>query len=77
MKVFTGEVVSKKMPKTAIVEVRSYRVHPLYKKRLLKIKRYHVHDELDTEVGDKVKFVLCRPYSKLKKWKMVEVVKNG
>ena len=74
MKIFTGTVVSTKMQKTATVAVKRLVVHPLYKKRLRKTKKYHVHDEIGVKVGDSVKFVACRPISKLKRWKVTEVV---
>ena len=51
-------------------------IHPLYKKRLKRITKYQVHDEVGVKVGDKVKFADSRPYSKSKKWKIVEVVKK-
>jgi small subunit ribosomal protein S17 len=75
MKVFTGKVVSNKMAKTATVEVERMVVHPLYLKRYKMVKKYHVHDELGAKVGKVVKFVATKPYSKLKKWKVVEVMK--
>lgn len=74
MKIFQGTVTSKKMSKTATVAVERVVVHPVYKKRVKRIKKYHVHDELGAKVGQLVKFVACKPYSKLKKWKLVEVV---
>lgn len=74
MKIFSGKVVAKKMQNTATVEVVRTVVHPMYKKRYRKVKKYHVHDETDVQVGQRVKFVACRPYSKIKKWKIVEVV---
>jgi small subunit ribosomal protein S17 len=74
MKVFTGRVVSTKMPKTAVVAVERVVVHPVYKKRFRRVKKYHVHDELKVKKGDVVKFVASRPYSKLKKWKIIEIV---
>ncbi|MBU0572550.1 30S ribosomal protein S17 [Patescibacteria group bacterium] len=74
MKIFTGQVVSTKMNKTATVAVERIVVHPMYKKRFKRTKKYHVHDELGVKVGDKVSFVACRPISKLKKWKIIEVV---
>lgn len=77
MKTFIGKVLSKKMAKTAVVQVRRYVIHPIYKKRLLRVKKYHVHDELNTKGGDEVKFVPCRPCSKTKNWRMVEVLKKG
>ncbi|MFH1864144.1 MAG: 30S ribosomal protein S17, partial [bacterium] len=74
MKVFSGKVTAKKMQNTATVEVVRTVMHPMYKKRYRKVKKYHVHDEIDVKVGQKVKFVACKPYSKIKKWKIIEVV---
>jgi small subunit ribosomal protein S17 len=74
MKIFTGQVISTKMSKTATVAVERIVVHPMYKKRLKRIKKYHVHDELGVKVGDKVSFTACKPVSKLKKWKIIEVI---
>jgi small subunit ribosomal protein S17 len=74
MKVFTGQVISKKMKKTATVVVDRVVEHPIYKKRYKKTKKYHVHDELNVKVGQVVKFAASKPYSKLKKWRVVEIV---
>lgn len=74
MKVFTGRVISTKMPKTATVVVENILVHPTYKKRLIREKKYHVHDEVGVQVGDLVNFVGTKPYSKTKRWKITEVV---
>jgi small subunit ribosomal protein S17 len=75
MKIFTGKVVSIKMDKTATVEVTRVVVHPLYKKRFKRAKKYQVHNELKAKEGDTVHFVASRPYSKLKKWKIIEIAK--
>lgn len=75
MKIFTGVVLSKKMLNTATVIVERVVTHPIYQKRVKMTKKYQVHDELGTEVGQKVKFVASRPYSKTKKWIVTEVVK--
>ena len=72
MKVFTGVVISKKMAKTVTVRVDRVVVHPLYKKRFKQSKKYHVHDDTDSAVGQKVSFVACKPISKMKKWKVIE-----
>lgn len=77
MKIIRGKVISKKMEKTASVVVERIVVHPLYKKRYRRLKKYHVHDELGTKVGQSVKFTASKPYSKLKKWKIVEIVNEG
>ena len=74
MKVFTGKVVSTKMKDTATVAVERVVVHPIYKKRYRRIKKYHVHDEIGVKVGQEVKFCASKPYSKSKKWKIIEVV---
>ena len=76
MKIFSGKVIAKKMQNTATVEVVRTVVHPMYKKRYRKVKKYHVHDEGDVKIGQIVKFVACKPFSKIKKWKIVEVVDN-
>jgi len=73
MKIFVGQVVSVKMPKTATVAVEKVVIHPVYKKRFKRIKKYHVHDEIGVSEGQTVKFVASKPYSKLKKWKILEV----
>jgi small subunit ribosomal protein S17 len=74
MKVFTGKVLSTKMAKTAVVAVERRIPHALYKKHFTVTKKYHVHDELGVVVGQKVKFTGSKQYSKLKKWKILEIV---
>ena len=74
MKIFTGKVVATKTAKTATVSVERMTIHPLYKKRLKRSTNYQVHDKIGTKIGDKVKFADSRPYSKTKKWKIMEVV---
>ena len=74
MKIFKGKVISTKMEKTATVAVERIIIHPVYKKRYKRTKKYHVHDEFGVNVGDEVKFTESRPYSKLKKWKITEVI---
>ena len=75
-KYFTGTVVSDKMDKTIVVSVDTFGVHKLYKKRVKKSTKFHVHDENNTaKIGDVVKFMETRPLSKTKKYVLVEVVK--
>ena len=75
-KVFTGTVVSDKMEKTIVVSVDTFGVHKIYKKRVKKSTKFHVHDENNTaKVGDVVKFMETRPLSKTKSYILVEVVK--
>ncbi len=76
MKIFIGKVISTRMAKTATVAVESVVVHPMYKKRFKRIKKFHVHDELGTKEGDMVKFVASKPYSKLKKWKVIKIMEK-
>ena len=76
MKTFEGKVISTKMAQTAIVEVARQKIHPIYKKRLTLVKKYHVHDLLGVAVGDEVKFKETRPISKTKKWQILEVIKK-
>ncbi|QQG42022.1 MAG: 30S ribosomal protein S17 [Candidatus Woesebacteria bacterium] len=74
MKVFTGRVIATKMAKTATVAVERVVIHPLYKKRFMRDTKYQVHDESGVKIGDVVKFTASKPYSKTKKWKVLEVV---
>ncbi|MFV1917272.1 MAG: 30S ribosomal protein S17 [Patescibacteria group bacterium] len=74
MRVFTGKVISIKNEKTATVAVERIVSHPVYIKRYKRVKKYHVHDTIGTKVGDTVNFVASRPFSKLKRWKIIEVV---
>lgn len=75
-KFFTGTVVSDKMDKTIVVSVDTFGVHKIYKKRVKKSTKFHVHDENNTaKVGDVVKFMETRPLSKTKSYILVEVVK--
>src|SRR3989344_8020407 len=77
MKIFTGQVISKKMAKTAVVAVTRVIVHTIYKKRVKRIKKYQVHDELDQAgVGQRVRFVASKPFSRTKKWKIVNIVQS-
>jgi len=69
---FNGVVVGDKMSKTRVVSVESVKVHPIYKKRYKVNKKYKVHDEKNLyKVGDKVRFMECRPLSKDKRWRMI------
>jgi len=75
-KFFTGTVVSDKMNKTIVVSVDTFGVHRIYKKRVKKSTKFHVHDENNTaKVGDIVRFMETRPLSKTVHYVLVEVVK--
>ena len=72
-----GVVSSNKMDKTITVEVERKIKHPLYGKFLKKTSRFHAHDEKnECNIGDTVKIMECRPLSKLKRWRLIEVVEK-
>jgi small subunit ribosomal protein S17 len=73
-----GVVVSDTQDKTIIVAVERRTTHGLYGKTVKRNKRYHVHDEDNTAgVGDTVRIVETRPISKLKRWRLAEVVERA
>mgnify|MGYP001218776821 FL=1 len=77
-KVYTGRVVSDKMDKTITVVVETYKVHPLYKKRVKHSKKMKVHDENNVaKNGDIVRIMETRPLSKTKRYRLVEVVEEA
>ena len=77
-KVRQGVVVSDVQDKTIVVRVQRTTTHPLYKKTLRVSKKYHVHDEAnDAKVGDTVRIIETRPLSKLKRWRLAEVVERA
>ena len=70
-----GEVVSTKMAKTIVVEVSRRVPHPLYKRVITKRKKFYAHDEKgEAKMGDRVRIVETRPLSRLKHWRLAEVV---
>jgi len=70
-----GVVVSDKMEKTRTVAVQRSVRHPFYKKIIRRTSTFHVHDEKNlSREGDTVKIVETRPLSKLKRWRLIEVV---
>ena len=73
-----GEVVSNKMTKTIVVRVERRFPHPQFKKIVTEYKKFYAHDEKsDAKVGDTVRIEETRPLSKLKRWRLVEVVERG
>ena len=73
-----GIVVSDNMDKTITVAVERLVRHKLYKKVLRRTKKLYAHDEENTcQVGDTVRVKETRPLSKIKRWKLVEVVKRA
>jgi small subunit ribosomal protein S17 len=77
-KTLIGEVVSTKMAKTIVVEVRRQRAHPFYKRVVSRSKKFYAHDEQGTaHLGDFVKIEETRPLSKLKRWQLKEVLQRS
>src|ERR1700688_1397472 len=73
-----GQVVSSKMEKTIVVEVTRRVQHPVYKRIINKRNKFYAHDENRTaQVGDVVRIVECRPLSKLKRWRLGEVIRKA
>ncbi|NBR71402.1 MAG: 30S ribosomal protein S17 [Verrucomicrobia bacterium] len=73
-----GEVVSAKMEKTIVVRVERRMPHPKYKKIIRLQKKFYAHDEeKQAKLGDTVRIIECRPLSRLKRWRLVEVVKQA
>jgi small subunit ribosomal protein S17 len=77
-KVLTGRVVSNKMDKTAVVLITRRKLHRLYKKTIIESKKIKVHDvKNDCQIGDTVRVVECRPMSKDKHWRLLEIVERA
>ena len=77
-KVLQGVVVSDAMEKTCVVLVERTVQHPLYKRTVKKSKKYKVHDEVNTcQVGDHIRLVECKPISKDKCWRLLDVVRKA
>ena len=72
-----GVVVSNKMNKTAVVETITRVPHPKFRKIVKHAKKFYVHDEENkSQIGDLVRIMETRPLSKLKRWRLVEVLKH-
>ena len=77
-KSLNGKVVSAKMQKTVVVQVDHTMRHRLYHKIMKRSKRYLAHDDhLEAKVGDKVRITEMRPMSRLKRWRISEIVERG
>jgi len=70
-----GVIVSVKMNKTVVIEVKQRKKHPLYKKVLIRSKKIKVHDDLESKLGQLVKIEETKPYSKDVHFKITEVIK--
>lgn len=77
-KVMTGRVVGDKMEKTVIVEIEQRHAHPLYGKVVTTGRRFKAHNEDPVaQLGDLVKIVESRPYSREKRFRVAEIVQRG
>lgn len=73
-----GFVVSDKMEKTVVVEVERTTRHPIYGKVLRRSSKFKAHDERnEARVGDQVRIMECRPLSRSKSWRVVEVLRRA
>ena len=71
-KVLKGKVVKDKNDKTIVVLVKRRYAHPFFKKVITSSKKYHVHDSGNKcKVGDDIKIIESKPYSKLKRWEVL------
>jgi small subunit ribosomal protein S17 len=77
-KTLIGKVVSTKMAKTIVVEVRRQKAHPFYKRVVARSRKFYAHDEQGVaHLGDYVKIEETRPLSKLKRWQLKEIVQRA
>jgi len=73
-----GTVVSASGDKTCVVMIEDRKKHAVYSKMILTSKKLHAHDEENSAgVGDTVRIMETRPLSKLKRWRLVEVVEKA
>ena len=73
-----GVVFSNKMDKSITVSVKWKEKHPIYGKFVNKTKKFHAHDEKnDCNIGDTVRIMETRPLSKLKRWRLVEILERA
>lgn len=75
---FQGTVVSSKCDKTIVVAVERMEKHPIYKKFVRRTCKFVAHDEQNTcQPGDLVSIEESRPYSRMKRWKLLEIITNS
>jgi len=73
-----GVVISSAMDKTIVIHVERRVRHPLYGKEMSLFTKYYVHDEQnEAKKGDRVRVVETRPLSRLKRWRLVEVLRRS
>jgi small subunit ribosomal protein S17 len=73
-----GHVVSVRMQKTIVVEVTRQKAHTMYRRVLARSRKFYAHDEQNTaRVGDVVRIEETRPLSKLKRWRLLEIIRRA
>ena len=72
-----GVVVSAKMQKTVVVSVERLVHHAMYRKTIKRTSRFMAHDEKGAQRGDRVRIVEARPLSKLKRWRVAEILEKA
>jgi len=71
-------VVSANADKTCVVEIKARKAHPVYGKMVTRTKKLHAHDEKNgAGVGDVVTIMETRPISKLKRWRLVDIIEKA
>ena len=74
-KIRQGVVVSDVNDKTIVVQIKERKPHPIYKKMMTSTKKFHAHDENnEAHIGDTVRIMETRPLSKMKRWRLLEIV---
>ncbi len=77
-RILTGVVSSDKMDKTIVVVVANRKLHRLYKKYVNNSKKFKAHDENnDAHIGDRVRVIESKPYSREKRWRLLEIVERA
>ena len=78
IRTLVGKVESNKMDKTVTVRVERTVIHPVYKKYIRRQAKYAAHDELNTcSIGDRVVISESRPISKLKRWRVSQIIEKA
>ena len=77
-KIRVGKVVSNKMDKTIVIAIEDHVRHPKYNKIIKRTVKIHAHDEQNVcSIGDKVSVMETRPLSKMKRWRLVEIIEKA
>mgnify|MGYP002512063862 CR=1 FL=1 len=77
-KVRQGVVVSDANDKTIVVQIEERKPHPIYGKMMTSTKKFHAHDESnEAHIGDTVRIMETRPLSKMKRWRLIEIVEKA